>query len=428
MAVVGVVQKVQEKPSGAAQGGEFGSACLKVKTDLLAAVQQARELVTTVVGATEGAAKLESGEGQPEVDLVQDAVFLRAGLKTFQRMAFESQQDIGVSAGKLNKVTKRLCLASEAYVENERAILETSGQLSSLYEGYRESTCYNAARTLQAIAGWDASGVSAGDLAGRPALAKSVLNGIEKSGKVEMALFVCPPVDFSRLSGDFPGDYMQTSFRGSLLSRQAQGLSALFRSLEEADVAVSLRTVIGDTDEDLYIWPVIGGDEKLDPAIVNERRAELRDAAAEYISENLTQKNSIRPRIFSKEGLLVEGLSGIEAGESALAVFNSVLETPLKYFTAEDIDTEIGRMRELWRPADYYEGLPVPTDRQMEEIVIRKFAAYAMQGVMLAGGDTDLVLIQTERPADLRTRMLNAGRKALGLNEIPVVNMYRPEE
>src|SRR5690606_4827448 len=117
------------------------------------AVEQARNLVETVVKTTEGSAKLVSHDGQNSPDIIDDAVFLRAGLKGIQRMAFEWQEDVGVSAGKLNKITKRLCLASEAYVENERSILETAEKLVEKYPGYREETYYQAARTLLSFAG-----------------------------------------------------------------------------------------------------------------------------------------------------------------------------------------------------------------------------------------------------------------------------------
>ena len=78
-------------------------------------------------------------------------------------------------------------------------------------------------------------------------------------------------------------------------------------------------------------------------------------------------------------------------------------------------------MLELWGAGDYYDGLPQPDAAGLEQIVVRKFAAYAMQGVFLNASEPNTILVQTERPALLRTRMLNIGRVFLNMPKIPAI-------
>jgi hypothetical protein len=125
----------------------------------------------------------------------------------------------------------------------------------------------------------------------------------------------------------------------------------------------------------------------------------------------------------------VQSLSSVPSSARAEAVFEDLLASPQGSLIGDrDVAIEVERMRELWAPGNYYEGIPQPDTAALERIVLRKFATYAAQGVLLAENAPQTILVQTELPPLLRTDMLNEGRARLGWGTLPAVYLWKPEQ
>lgn len=215
---------------------------------------------------------------------------------------------------------------------------------------------------------------------------------------------------------------------GSVLSRLAGRLRGLFRALESAGVAFELRVLIGDTDEDDYLWHTIPAPARLDRAALEARRERLADAVEEYLTAAAPGAPDARPRVVRRGDVVVQRLSAMTPSPQCRQVYASVLAAPLEHFRQRDIQAESAVMRGLWRRRGYYEGLQEPGARCLADIVVRKFATYAMQGRLLRDIEPDLVLVQCERPPLLRSRMLNAGWNVTGCSPLPTVEFFEAED
>ncbi|MBN8550708.1 MAG: hypothetical protein J0M12_15445 [Deltaproteobacteria bacterium] len=406
------------------QNRSFAALTLRAEAQLNAAVADARLVVDAATRAAGGFAKLSNAGGE-EVSPLLDAEFLIEGMRFAKDMVFRDNNriDIGMGGGKVNKVSRRLFSATEGYVAAVAAIGSVADGLEESFSGFREETYLRAAKGLIALSEWD-QGAGAQDLAALP-YALQALRALENDGTLSLTLFVCPPVEFGYLQSQDPELYFRTELSESLLSKQVADLKRLFLSLEQSGIPAKLNVLIGDADEDDYIWPVLGRPGNLPAEQLQPRKVDLRENVVRYLSSPAGRTGNEGPRVTSAQQLDVVSLAGTEMSCRALGIYENFVADPAKFFQpffrAGDVDEERQRMRELWQVGDYYSGLPQPSSQQLERIIERKFAAYAMQGVFIQERSPDTILVQTERPPFLRTRMLNAGRSALGMESLPAI-------
>jgi hypothetical protein len=346
-----------------------------------------------------------------------DAADLRAHLDRFKAMVFNGAQSVKlpISGNRINKVSRRLCEAAERFESVSAPIRALAARLAEQFPDYPRAICERAAAALLVIDEWGETSPPAHPGENHsPELARNILDGLTREGKIRLGLFVCTPVDFTRLSGEQPEKYLLVDMHGSVLSRQVDRLRDLLRGLEGAEVGVELLAMIGDTDEEDYLWHGVSRPSRLDPAALDARRDELVRSVAAYVTE----------RVISAQAAQVVRLSSIPASPRARDIYAAVIAEPRKYFDQRDLDAEIAIMKELWLPGSYYQGLEHPDDATLAKIVVHKFATYALQGVLLHERDPRLLLIQTERPPALRSKMLNAGRESLGLAPLTSLNFF----
>lgn len=398
----------------------FAALTLRAEANLRTAIQDAREVVGKAATAAGGFAKL-TNPGGAEVPLLEDAAFLIEGMRQAKDMVFrdENRVDIGVGGGRVNKVSRRLFCATEGYEAALTAIYLLGGALEERYAGFSPQTYFTAAKAILSIAEWDKMGW--GTLEGAP-YALNVLRGVEQEGAVSLTLFVCPPAEFGYLRSDEPELYLRTSVQGSLLSAQAPDLRELFVNLKRSGVPIQLNVLIGDADENDYIWPALGKPAALSEEKLAPRREELAAAVRSYVLDKIAQTKA--GQLLSEGQINVISLAATAMPDEAAQTYVRFVEEPQvmgRYLRQFDLQDERDRMLELWQPGDYYDGLPRPEDRQLDDIILRKFAAYAMQGVYLGSAAPNSILIQTERPPLMRTRMMNTGRNVLSMPEIPAI-------
>jgi hypothetical protein len=399
---------------------DFAGAWAAMRESLAKGVTDARGLVQVAQDKLGKA----GDDAMAELLLSPNPGVLLEALKNLKALVFNGTEsvDIGVSGGRLNKVSKRLCVALETQTFLQSLAAEWQRAAEEVAPGYSLATYSQAARAAIVLKQWNGVNNSETEVANPALLIASAVRSLAETGKLSLTFFICPPVDFSALLGQRPEEYFGTDMRGSLLSRQIGRLNKLAAALAAAEVPANINAVIGDTDEDAYIWPVLGKPAALDEMRLDERRLALRDAAQIYCERGLSPAASSRLTSSDFKSLItVTGLSRFAASLRADAVFEDVIGGAEQFFSVDEVAAEKNRMRELWKEGDYYTGLRNPSEVELEKIVVRKFAAYAQQGVLLYERDPNSILIQTERPAQLRTKMLNVGRNLLGLSTLPAV-------
>ncbi|MEU2957153.1 hypothetical protein [Streptomyces xanthochromogenes] len=404
----------------------IGDALAAARTSLIQRIEEACETIRPVLAERPSDFPALPPTPDDSTALGEHADFLLDRyLDPFMRLVFNGEASVrlAVSGKRLKKVSRRLHDAVEEFDHACAPLADLAGTLSSEHPGFAPTTYERTAAALLVLAAWDAS--PAAPTATRT---RSLLRSIERDGHVRLALFVCPPVDFTKINSVQPELYVRDHMHGSVLSRLTARLRELFRGLEDARVDVDLWTIIGDTDEDDYLWYGVDAPAHLDRLALDERREALVGAVARYLTEEIPRAGGNSPRVFDGRNLTVQRLSGLAPSTACRQVYASVLEAPLHRFEPQDIEAEKKIMRGLWKPNSYYQGLPEPDDTTLTSIVVRKFATYAMQGRLLRECEPDLVLIQTERPSLLRARMLSAGWDETGQDPLPTVDFFEPEE
>lgn len=389
-----------------------------------------REAAAEVVAALHQLGQPNDLESRPaRGDGVPGYEELAAGLDRYKQLAFAGKQSqrFAVSGKRLNRLSRRLHEAYENQMALRDRVEEEAARLLQMSPGHPAAACRSAGLALMILREWDMSDGVVPAAPGRDGLADAVLASVSRDATVRLALFVCPPVDFGAIGTARPSDYLKDDLHGSVLSRQVPRLRSLFRNLEAIGVAVELFAIVGDTDEDDYIWPILGHPTGLDGAALEQARSRLAVAVEAYLAAPTRRHDQSEPKVATADSIRVLRLSALPADAAAEVVRRRLAAAPSLAFDCSDVAAEAQIMRKLFEPGSYYQGLVAPGDQQLYAMIKLKFAAYAVQGLALRALDPALVLLQTERPSRLRNRMINAGLAACAMPPIPAVDLYRPE-
>lgn len=354
---------------------------------------------------------------------------LTAALDRYKQVAFAGamRERLPISGKRLNKLSRRLHEANENETAIRRRVDCAAARLRRALPGYPAAAYRHAGLVLMVLREWDMSGCPEAAQLRRGGLAAAVMESVARDAPIRLALFVCPPANFEALRSDDPASYIGDNLHASVLSRQVPRLRPLFRDLEAIGVTVELLAIVGDTDEDDYIWPVLGRPEKLDPAALDAASVRLAASVASYLTAPTLRQNRWEPKVATTDVVRVLRLSALPEDPAAEAVRRRLADDPWIAFDRSDLAAEARIMSKLFEFGSYYQGLAVPIRWQLEQMIRLKFASYAAQGLALRKLDPALVLLQTERPSRLRNRMINAGLVASGMPPIPAIDLYRPD-
>lgn len=324
---------------------------------------------------------------------------------------------------RLSRLCRRLRRSADAYASCADLLALTGDRLALRHPGHTSSLYGQAAAALVVLAGWEADDRER-RTADRTVLERNVITALARDGALHLVLFVCPPVDFRRLQDNRPEAYLLDHFHGSVLSRLTRRLRTLCRQLQEVDVPALVHAVLADTDEADYLFVGLDAPPVLDPDLLHAQWDHLAVELVTYLSESVPAKEGMAPRVADRNSVRVSRLSSFGRSPEGDALWRSVTRDPQRYFTASDFGQELAIMEGLWGRDDYYEGLARPDPAGMCRILTRKFAAYAVQGLLLHQIDPDLILIQTERPALLRERMFATGWEQAGRRPVATIQYF----
>lgn len=247
-------------------------------------------------------------------------------------------------------------------------------------------------------------------------VSEGIQDAVEKSfdqiGGIEFFQFTCPVINARLLRSENPATYICTDSDNNNfeLGGRAQRLDKVFSALKNQGIGYRLNIILGDTDEDDYIFPVISKPEGFDP--------ELADKRKDLYLKNFSTK--IREQ-FPKWWFSVERCSEIESLYEGIQPDLPLLNS---CYIQEGLNREIVQKRQTFEPNGYYNGLELPSDEQTRRIVELKFLAYARQGASLRKFFSNGILIQNEFPLALRTRMINLANEGTSQGPIPVFYPY----
>lgn len=104
--------------------------------------------------------------------------------------------------------------------------------------------------------------------------------------------------------------------------------------------------------------------------------------------------------------------------------FQSTKKDLGKYYSQDELDLELKKLEDAFGKGKYFNGLKKPPISTLKRWVRRKFAEYTVQGLWLKQIFPDAILLQNEKPSDLRTKMYQPLIKKLLNTKLPVLYPY----
>jgi len=236
----------------------------------------------------------------------------------------------------------------------------------------------------------------------RPLTAANIIKNINSQGAIDLLVFTCPEVEYSYLTGPDSSYFIRATSGKNTFDLQWQRNRQMFRQLSVASLPIRVNLIVGELDEESYIFPVLGK-FGTNSYILNQLRATYRQSLSSKMSKNYP---------------------GVEFNVLGWSEVATDLQPQLPLASFNYLEEEKAQMRELMRPGKYYDGVLNPTDEQLTEICRLKMVTYATQGLVLKKLFPYAVGLQNESPAKLRSLMLNAGLTAMGLKNIPFIYPY----
>lgn len=349
--------------------------------------------------------------------LIIQAKNLRHNLR---KIPSEIYIDLKISQGKIGKLCKKLLKNAEMVENFESTFLYVSDFFHTILPNYSQETYNKAIQPYIALFEWREKSCKTSSHKKLNAFfnkdfIQGFLESIHQTGRINLISFICPPIDFEKLISQNPENYFLTTAENSSISKHILYFKSLIeRFLIPTGIAVRVTFMIGDSDEDDYIW----GENNLKPLTLNEKeldshRLKLCANIAAYVSSFLPSAQ-----------IDVQSLHQHRGKNADINAYEELFTHYSEYFSPSDIDTEKKRMLELWKKGNYYNGLSYPGDFSLSFIIRAKLGSYAVHGLTAHKLEPTAILCQTEFPLELRTKMLNSGRKYRDKGEFPTLYLF----
>lgn len=218
-------------------------------------------------------------------------------------------------------------------------------------------------------------------------LKKNLRRQLNSEGKVNLTVFACPSYSPEALLSENPENYVSDNVKETdLFLPRVPKLKQIMSSLIKSGVPNKLTILIGDTDPQYYVLPVLR--EKFG-ITCDEQQFNAR-------LERYAQRFAVRARVLLGD-------------ETEVYSLNSFAPSPNKIPTIPplELEQEIIFFRWLFSEKGPYKNRFELTDDDYRKMSEAKFKLYADQGWLvsdLTGG----IILQTETPWLLRTQMLQS--------------------
>lgn len=222
---------------------------------------------------------------------------------------------------------------------------------------------------------------------------------------LQLLLFTCSTIHseymFNRLE---PWKYVSLSPAGNNLEADLPRMEQILKELRIIYKPIDLTIIIGNTDP-YYIYL-----RQLEDFGPSERVAILEQFADRWKVYKSQLEEWLREN-YNLPGVRVVSWYELEkdimtrSDRSFETEFNLVLPKIGAYFELTDFEWEMGKLVTHFGPGKYFANLERPQKALLEEWIRRKFAEYALQGRWLYEQYPNAILVQNEKPSELRSKM-----------------------
>lgn len=237
----------------------------------------------------------------------------------------------------------------------------------------------------------------------RTSIMSSIERSVDSNQPIQLLLFTCSTIQADKLFSDTSWEYVSLDPAGNNLEPDLPRLRQIVMQLKNI-YPTEVRILIGNTDP-YYIYL--------------QQFALLPEERREFILKKFAQRWSIYRNRFEKfiytalptntiqvvSWYELEKQMEEEWSASFEQEFNTIYKNIRRYFAREDFEWEFRQLVTQFSPGKYFSMMNKPPDNILWDWILRKFSEYALQGAWLARKFPNAILIQNEKPSDLRSKM-----------------------
>ncbi|MFH1631461.1 MAG: hypothetical protein ABIA47_00335 [bacterium] len=254
-------------------------------------------------------------------------------------------------------------------------------------------------KIMQIITKYDAKGKQNESYA---QLRQRVASIVSQGERLVLLTFTCSTINAQEMFSRTPWKYVALDPQGNNLSNDIQRLTRIFTEIKTIYPNTSLKVLIGNTDP-YYIYTRQFDELAFDKARLwyeFEKRWNIyRLRLEQWIKEQNPECDCevVSWYEFEKD-IEKKGRNFEQEFEDALFAIDNCARR-------SDLDWELRQLSAQFAPGKYFDGLERPGDDMLRDWVRRKFAQYAVQALWIRQYMPSAILIQNEKPSDLRTSM-----------------------
>lgn len=218
-----------------------------------------------------------------------------------------------------------------------------------------------------------------------------------------------------------PELYVSLDPAGNNLEADLPRLQNLYQELAEV-IPIRLIILIGNTDP-FYIYTqegkLIGNLE----ANIFFKKFNERWQIYKTNLENYIQKNFPKLKVEVISWYQIES-DGNKQGRNFRKTFKDTKNNLESFYNPDDLRWELTKLKSAFGPGKYFTNLKRPSQTILKDWVRRKFAEYTTQGLWIKRIFPEAILLQNEKPSDLRTKMYQPLIQKYLNSRLPVLYPY----
>ncbi len=254
------------------------------------------------------------------------------------------------------------------------------------------------------------------------AIKKAVDQSVLKKEPIQFLLFTCSTINASKMFSVTPTEYVSLDPSGNNLQKDIPALAGMMSRFNK-NFAAKVTIIIGNTDPYYIYLQQLKNFSHEEKPIVQQGFIDRWAIYRERLEAVIKQKFPRLPvEILSWYDL--EKKIEKERGCSFEEEFNRLYGENNNYFSQADLTFELQQLMKQFVPGGYFASLERPSTELLKDWVLRKFSEYALQGEWLNYKFPNAILIQNEKPSDLRSKMYQPLLQKQTGQMLPVVYFF----
>ncbi|MBS3914359.1 MAG: hypothetical protein KG003_07665 [Bacteroidetes bacterium] len=254
----------------------------------------------------------------------------------------------------------------------------------------------------------------------RESIELSIAKAVGENKPINLISFTCSTINSEYLFSDTPWLYVSTNPKGNNLTSDAVRLKEIFDDLRDIYPKVELNILIGNTDP-YYIY--LQQFKKFPkPKDMLWQEFSTRWSAYKINFEKWMRASIPEVRIISWYEFEKETES--KTGRFFEKEYEKVKQDIYSYFTKDQLEWEFRKLQTQFGKGNYFENLEKPDDAMLKDWIVRKFTEYAVQAKWIFENIPNAILIQNEKPSDLRSEMYQPVIKKEFGDSLPIVYFF----